>query len=554
MNPITVILVLAATYSQVQTAPSEPTDDDMHVTVDGTRYELYPAKILEERGIHIPEIPRDENAAYVYFDAINITKPADDELDDALRSATNGVWPEGETGEKLARYVDENTAAIELARKAARMDHYAMPLFRGESDSLFEALLPSCEGHRRLARLLAADAVRHADAGDFTGAIDRLLTAQRMGHQISHGNTVIEGLVGISIGSMAGKRLAQIAETHEIDPALLKNAVAKMNASSKSTLQFEELLRQEANFSRNILNDFFEAPGNVIALTDLSPIDFSSHTRVVDDGWHRLTVALRRLYLPDRAMQRHLDRFYDEINKSIAPHADGTPGTVVDHEKVLSQVPAWDVINANVLPGYDRTYEVVLRHHSDTERSKLRVAIEAYREENGRLPDSLDALVPAYVEAVHADPMTGADFDYSPLRTESTAPHGLEEISYEMMESLRQQRLAPSVLKPRESKWRRYVARYIDTYRLTTSQRNSAEAILRDIESRAADFESKHAATIRQSIERGDDDAARRESRPLDVLFEELTRRLDRLPTAEQRSVGEAAITKNPATDEVADR
>lgn len=552
MITFTFILVLTAASAQLQPAPTtELPDDEMHVTVDGTRYELYPTEILEQRGIDVPDLPRDANAAYVYFDAINITLPADDELNAALISAAHGMWPDGANGEKLAVYVDQNAAALELARKAAHMDRYALPLFRGDSDSLWAALLPSLSGHRRLARLLAADAQRRADAGDFAGAVDTLLTTQRMGHQISHGNTMIEGLVGISVGSMAAKRLAQLAETHDVDPDLLRRAVADMNALSQSMPQFEELLRKEENFSRNIVDDFFDVPGDVIALTDLSPIDFSSNTRVADDGWHRLIVALRRLYLPDRAMQKHLDRFYDEIHKGVLPHADGTPGTVVDHDKVLAQVPAWDVINANVLPGYDRTYEVVLRYHSDNERSKLRIAIEAYRRENGALPPSLEALAPRYVDRVAADPMTGADFDYSPQVSESNAPRGLEEISSEMMETLRQQRLAPSVLKPRASKWRRYVARFNDCYQLTTAQRNSAEAILHDIESRAADFESKHAARIRELIENGHDDDARKASERLDLLFEELSRRLERLPTAEQRAAGTA---KHFAADKVTDR
>ncbi|MCA9254241.1 MAG: hypothetical protein KDA33_01330 [Phycisphaerales bacterium] len=533
-TPLALLLVLA----QASPPAEHAADNDRYVVVEGTRYELYPPGVLERRGIAEPSIPREENAAYVYFDAINLTPPINDDVNAALIAAAGGEWPEGEAADALKAYIAQSHAALDLARRAAGMEHYAAPLFRGDTDMLTSAMLPSLNGHRRLARLLVADAMRRAQEGDFQGAIDNLLNAQRMGRQISRGLTTIEGLVGMHVGSLATKRLATIAEKYDIDPALLKQTARILDERSASIPGFETFLHKEEIFSRNILDDFFDAPGDVLALTDLSPIDFSSHERPIDDGWRRLRIALRRVYLPDRAMRRHLDDFYGAVRRSVAPLDDGTPGTVIDFESVIRQVPAWDMINASVLPGFDRIYELTLRSHSEDQRSKLRVAIAAYRAENRRPPATLDALTPRYLERIAADPMTGSDFDYDGRINESGAPRGLEDISSPMMDTLRQQRLAPATLKRRASKWRRYVARFNDRYRLTDSQRTSAESILRDIERQAGEFESRHAEQIRRLIEDGEDEAARRAAAPLESLFEDLRHRLQRLPTARQRAAG----------------
>ncbi|MCA9219579.1 MAG: hypothetical protein KDA71_04590, partial [Planctomycetales bacterium] len=362
----------------------------------------------------------------------------------------------------------------------------------------------------------------------------------------SHGHTTIEGLVGIAIDAMATRRLAQIAETYDIPPELIKQTLATMDATSHTMVTFKDLLDAEKILGRNIIDDFFEVPGDVVMLTTNSSIDLASHARAPTDGWHRLAVAIRKLYLPDRAMHRNLNRFYDEVEKSVVDHADGTPGTVVNHERALSQVPPWDVIDANVLPGFDRIYELTLRYHSEHERARLRIAIAAYRRRTGQLPPTLDALVPAFLDHIPVDPMTGADFAYQPRRDESNALVGLETIDSRRMDLLRAQRIAPSIRGPRESKWRRYVARFSERYQLSAAQRTSAETILRDIESRAADFETTHGAKIETLIEEGKVDAARKQTVALDALFEQLCQRLNRLPTVQQRASANSKTGDTP--------
>ncbi|MCG8406679.1 MAG: hypothetical protein MI923_15900 [Phycisphaerales bacterium] len=92
------------------------------------------------------------------------------------------------------------------------------------------------------------------------------------------------------------------------------------------------------------------------------------------------------------------------------------------------------------------------------------------------------------------------------------------------------------------SEWEAYVRDFIRDYELTPTQSNAALSILRDIQSRAAQVEKRNKGKIAaaQKIT----DAKLRKQRlaeldePMQQLFRELCRRLDRLLTGAQRSKG----------------
>lgn len=542
MTGIPALFVITLLLSQPQTpvpANENSVNDENHVVLKGQVFEIYPLDSLESRGVRVKHIPNDQNAAYRYFDAINAMPPwnSNDDLANALYEACNGNWPDGELRDRLDAYLDQCGPALELTRQATRQDDYFLPLFRSDpqSDSIYSLLLPTLGDQRQLARILVVDAYRRADAGDFEGAMGNLLTVQRMGNQVGHGSTLIEGLVGIAVGTLASDKLADFAEHYDIDADLLRQTVIEMDALSDGMPTFEQMLSAEEAISDASVDDMFNDPLMYNGLTN-GPTMVTFPFEQTGKGWARLMGALRRVYLPDRAVKRNTHTYYNKLREGIRRTKDGTPGTILEEEKLFDAIPKWDVINQMLIPSLAHTYETNLRYQSNFERAKLRIAVEAYKKQHGTLPPTLSALAPAYIPDVEADPMTGYDFEYAPKQTESGAPAGLETVTRESAEALRQKRRTPAILTPRASKWRRYVIHYMDRYDMSDSQRNSAEAILRDIESRAAAFERSHGDKIRQLIDAGDNKAAKDKMQPLDKLFDELTRRLDRLPTAQQRA------------------
>src|SRR5690606_6267015 len=98
----------------------EPAEDpDRHVTIRGTTYEIYPPEKLRARGFPVTDLPREENAAFLYIDAINMLGPEEAEL--PISEAAAGEWPDGEAGERLNAYLESQQPVLDLARAASRM-------------------------------------------------------------------------------------------------------------------------------------------------------------------------------------------------------------------------------------------------------------------------------------------------------------------------------------------------------------------------------------------------------------------------------------------------
>ena len=534
MNPCRALCVVPIVLCANLCLAQEHESFDNKITIQGRQFEIYPPEKLRLRGLEPPDIPQDENAAWVYLRAINAMTPLPNKLAGAHEAALGGDWPGGEDGERLAAWIGDNRAALDLVRQASQMrDHY-MPFMRGDTDALLAALLPTLGPERRLAKMLAVDATYQMSRGDASAAIDNYLTAQRMAHHVGNGKTLIEGLVGIAIGGVADRGLMRIADAGYADSEELKSAVAEMQQLAETLPSFEQMVRAEQQWVESCVDDMIDVPGFFGYVS--SGFGTGPTRDAAPTGWTRLQRALRRLYLPDRAIKKNFSRHYDALIKTSKTAEDGTVGDIIEESKLFEQIPAWDFVTRMMMPSLSRAHELTLRGKSNFVRTRLRLAAAAYKADHGRDPPTLASLVPLYIAEAPADPMTGYDFDYEATGGAEGGPGGLAMVSRENEEELRKKRRTPAILNPRASKWRRFVRNFAKRYQFSDPQQAAAEAVLRDVEARAADFERAQGARIQQLIEAGKSEAAAEKMGPLDRLFGELKKRLDALPTTQQRA------------------
>lgn len=105
-----------------------------------------------------------------------------------------------------------------------------------------------------------------------------------------------------------------------------------------------------------------------------------------------------------------------------------------------------------------------------------------------------------------------------------------------------------------EHQWDRYVRNFVHKYDLDDAQKESANSILRELKQRAADHRTKKAKNFEavkkrfdEAVAKGDLKkrmAAKREevalTKPIKSMFEELKRRVNKIPTSGQRKKAEA--------------
>lgn len=505
-----------------------PVDDT--VVIRGQSFKVYPRDMLVQRGLDAPEVAPELNAAWVYVEAFNAMVDVPPDLQEVFdKVAGDGVWPEGDAGARLGAWLGENRSALDLARRAADMPDYYMPLFKGESDALLAAQLPTLSHHRQLARLFAVEAAQQQASGDPDGAIDNLLAAQRMANQVGNGKTLIEGLVGHAIAGLAERGLTRLAGTGDASAESLARAAAELESLQAAFPSFEHMVQAEGRWAASFIDDVVDAPGT------LGLLGFGiggSFDPAAAGPWDRFGAALRRVYLPDRGIKRRLRGHYDTLVAATRPRDDGSVGTI-EEDKLFENIPAWDAVSRMILPSLSRAHELSLQAESNFVRTRLILAAAAYRRDHGAAPPTLSALVPKYVSNIPPDPMTGYEF-------EDAAPAGVAGLSLitsmNEADALRQKRRTPAILSPRAARWRRFVDGFVARHAFTEAQRNSAAAILRDVEARASAFERSHGASLQGLIESGQSQAAAARLEPLDELFAELKSRLDRVLTARQRT------------------
>jgi len=530
-------LIGTRTAAALQPAQENPPQSGAQesVVIKGRTHPIYPADELRARGITVKDVPRDQNAAYVYIDAINalVPMPQDEAFGNAWNDAQMGQWPQGPTGDRLSQWFEQNKAALDLARSAAQMPAYSMPLFREANASLYATLLPQLSDYRLIAKLLCAEAERKLNTGDGDGAVNDFANVQRMSAQFADGITLIEGLVGIAVRELSNSRIRKAAEAGLFTPQQLARLNAEMQVIAERFVTTDDLLVRERAVSESMVDDLMRQAGPLALFSEGAIFDPTSDS-YKETGFGRLALALKKVYFPDRAVRRHLRGFYDNIlEQSRATAGGGIP--TINEVQALEQIPPWNVPARVMVPSLTRVYEISLRHQSNSLRTRVALTAQAYKLEHGQLPPTLSALVPAQLPAVPIDPMTGLELEYS-IGPGGAGYTGLEPVNSKNEEQIRAKRKVPVIVNRRASDWRKYVDAFTAAHALDEGQRNAAEGVLRSLESQAVSFEAARGESIQRLRAAGDDAALAKELKPLDELFTDLKKRLDAIPTAKQRA------------------
>jgi len=70
-----------------------------------------------------------------------------------------------------------------------------------------------------------------------------------------------------------------------------------------------------------------------------------------------------------------------------------------------------------LMPAFGRIMQIETRHLAHLRATHTALAVERYRLTKGRLPQSLDNLVPTYLETIPTDPFDGENLKYRTLET-----------------------------------------------------------------------------------------------------------------------------------------
>jgi hypothetical protein len=370
----------------------------------------------------VADVPREQNAAYLYLEAINTYDELPKDLEAAFTYAQGKAWPEGEAGQQLAGWLGSanNRQAMALAMQASRMPACQFPYFGTPNTSIINVLLPSLSEHRRVCKMLAARARQLASEKKFEEAYEHYAAIFHMGQHVQDGITLIEALVGIACRSLAEKGITDLALQPGVPEPVLQRILNVHLAPQRESPLMERSMRMEKQFSLAIIDEFvrsqnFLRPQFWAAISGTGEIN-GDFALPGPTGWSALEADLSRLLFPDRAVKKHMSDYYDEMIRraSLPPHL------VEDKEdwgeQYVKSLPQWDILTRFLLPAVNRAIQLGERVETQHRMTRLAVALRAYAARHGgQSPDQLEPLVGALGSPDDLiDPFSGAQFVYLP--------------------------------------------------------------------------------------------------------------------------------------------
>lgn len=327
-------------------------------------------------------VPDDRNAALLVIAAADrLYEPP---RDAPVPIMTDYKWdyhaarlPE-ETRDAVAEVLVANEESLKLLNEAAPLTESRYP---GSAIDAFAGTLDHLTPIRNIARLQCLNAIHATNSGDMDRATRSAIQIVWLGDTLRNEPLLISQLVRMACLAIGVNAVDYVLNNGTVAEENLKALQDRVLSSDNPdamhrAMSGERCVTTDANFANpgGAEGPFFRVSRGSAAKT---------YTRLVDAST-----------LPSAERRRQFQQIQQE--------ADRSAGGIQFYLNPLAAIILPGV--ASSIDGFDRTT-------AQLRIAVTAIAIERCRLASGKLPGSLDALVPAYLDAVPADP-----FDGNPLR------------------------------------------------------------------------------------------------------------------------------------------
>jgi hypothetical protein len=362
----------------------------------------------------------------------NVDEISDQQIRSLQRPWTPKEYP------NMDSWLKANEKPLALVVEATKRSYYFSPLVptrtKKGSSGLIGALLPAVQKCRALANALAARAMLRVGQGDEEGAWQDLLTCHRLGRLVGRGGTLIEGLVGIAIDSIAcradlayldrakpnAKRIEScLRDLQKLPP--LPEIADKVNLTERFV--FLEIVTMIDRHGIQYLESLSDpVPGgrskgsNPLAELMLAGIDWDPALRNANRWYDRAAAVMRG---KDRcSREKEWDQLETELKtlkkKVVDPkyQADTILGAK-DNAKARGEIIG-DILISLLMPAVNKVQNAADRAQQVQDNLVLAFALAWYQREHGRYPEKLDTLAPKYLATIPQDLFSGKALFYRP--------------------------------------------------------------------------------------------------------------------------------------------
>jgi len=346
---------------------------------------------------------------------------------------TQRPWPAKEYPE-FAAWLKANEKPLARAIEATKRPHYFNPLTsrktkKGSSGLIF-ALLPGVQKSRELASALAARAMLHVAEGRPAAAWDDLLACHRLGRLVARGGTLIEGLVGIAIDSIASKADLAFLDGTKLTAKQIRDCLRdleKLPAMPEMAAKVDlgercmilDIVMMIDRGGLQALENLARGPTftepDPKANRPLDNVDWDPALRNANRWYDRLVETMR---VKDRASREKKMVQIDEEMK-ILKKAGADLRTRINILLAKDSAKARGEAIGNILislmvPAVRKIQQAGERAEQVQANLRLAFALACYQREHGDYPRKLETLAPKYLATIPHDLFSGKALIYRP--------------------------------------------------------------------------------------------------------------------------------------------
>lgn len=350
------------------------------------------------------------------------TQPLTDTKVDSMLSG--GAWDEAYAIEVAKKYV----AATNDFRQAATKERYQDPIGAHPNSLDVNSFSGSINNLRFVAKLVALEGLRQVKSGDTVNGLTEVMDIVRLGHRMETSQaTIIEVLVGSATKQIGISALRQISLQSAVTADQAKTVSQELEAYRDERSGLVTAMKMEYAYSRSyttkqldlgqVYDGYFlvtNSDGNVV------PRSTTGKTISLLDA----TGLFHYYYWPNQSWRFLVDQRMLDLQSVQADCATGNlfPSRSASYSqrtgfgRLLEPNTIGKLIAdiGNVTLG-----SVVIKACNESlavSATQTTLAVSAYRHDNQKLPDALEALVPNYLPSVPIDPYNNKALVYEPAK------------------------------------------------------------------------------------------------------------------------------------------
>ena len=341
-----------------------------------------------------------------------------DNLSDQLIFASQHAWSADDLPE-VEKWRQANEPAMAIVREGIQRSHYYYPLVSKGTPKLIHSNLGYTNKCTDIGKCLLVNAMSRLNRNDVAGCIEEIKALHGLASHVSHGSTLIEGLIANNLMSEAVDAMASLCISEKASPEQLKSLLQwvsdlKVNERiSERVDQTERFVGLDAAISMARGRDPRSYPADDLA------VKLGAFSGIVDSK--EVLAQLNSYY--DRLVEVASIEDYSELEEGLRTLND----EFVENEKwVMNNVTKsillgrkskgiWvgKMLSNMLMPNIRGVLENERGLRARHDMLRIVIAATLFKQDTGAYPSSPEELVPKYLDQLPVDHFSNEPFAWS---------------------------------------------------------------------------------------------------------------------------------------------